>query len=1005
VPLGTRLAVSLLFLVTGATALVYQVTWLRDLSLVFGASHQATSIVLAAFMAGLALGGFVFGRRSGGWRRPLFAYGLIELLVAASAWALPLALSGIDALYRQAALASDGVGPGLTLLRVALAFAVLVVPTFFMGGTLPLMVEALVARRREFGTRFAWLYGVNTLGGVLGALAAGFALIPALGVRDTQLCAVAVNAAVGALALALAARRRGAARAPAAAAAAAEEAEPLAAVGPLEALPWRLAFVGTAVSGGCALAFEVMWTRALALGVGSTTYSFTVMLAAFLVGIWLGSWLHAAVPLRRVPAPVQFGAVLLALGLASFATSHWIPRLPAAVVSVNALLYGSAPRVGAGTVLLLAFLVMLVPCLFLGLAFPLAGQARARLTPGAGRAAGDTLFVNTLGSIAGSLLAGFALVPALGLQRGMLLGAAVAAAYGVLVLGSARLARARPAARPWIAAAMAAAAGGTLLLPALAPPWDLHVLATFHNNAIWAYRAGDGGADLEALRELDVEYYVEGRSSTVAVVQGGGRRSLLVNGKAVASDEALDLEHEFLLGHLPVLLHPAPRSALVVGLGAGVTLGAVAAHAAIDRLVMVEIEPAVAGAARRFGEVNGNALDAPALEVVFQDGRNYLKTTRERFDVITADPIHPWAYGAAYLYTREYYALARARLREGGVMCQWLPGYELSPADFASVIATFASVFEHTYGWVAGQDLILIGSAEPIRLDLARLAQRLAQPAVRAQLERVGLDAPLALLSEFGMGPAAIRAYADGAVINTDDNMHLEFSSPLTIGERTWPLIMASIQAHLESPRAVLAGFAPRFDSAEAAAAALDRQQRAKWTTMAARSRSRTVENAARQRGGYGPEETGALESAALDLRALLTETPDYAPARLALADILSTLASARLESDPRSAEDLAREAVHLAPEQADARFTLAQVLVRRGLLLPAAGHLEVARRLRPDDWNGYALSSEVLAALGREDEAIAVLREGLARRPHHAELERRHDALLGRALREHRPR
>jgi uncharacterized protein HemY len=164
------------------------------------------------------------------------------------------------------------------------------------------------------------------------------------------------------------------------------------------------------------------------------------------------------------------------------------------------------------------------------------------------------------------------------------------------------------------------------------------------------------------------------------------------------------------------------------------------------------------------------------------------------------------------------------------------------------------------------------------------------------------------------------------------------------------------------------------------------------------------VENAARQRGDYGPDETGALESAALDLRALLAETPEYAPARLALADVLSMLASARLATDARSAEELAREAVRLAPEHADARFTLARVLVRRGLLLPAAGHLEAARRLRPDDWSGYALSSEVLVALGREGDAIAVLREGLARRPHHPELTSRHDALLGRALREHRP-
>jgi len=642
-PPGTRRLVYLLFLLSGGTALVYQVTWVRDLSLIFGASFQATSIVLASFMGGLALGGFCLGRLAGRLRRPLAAYAGLELGVAVFALALPTLLRGVDGFYVAAALEAGGVTPALNLLRVLLAFGALVVPTFFMGATLPALTQLMVTSHDEMSGCMAWLYGLNTLGAVGGTLLSAFFLIPAIGVSSTQFLAVAVNVGVAALAFAID-RGLPVRSGPEQEETTAPDSDSPGATAPLAPAwvwPTRLAFWGTAASGMCALALEVLWTRGITAAVGSTIYSFAVMLAAFLIGIWLGSWLHAAFPLRRVPESVQFGVALVLVGLLSFGASHAIPALPELMVRLNVFLYDDLNRVRGGTILLLSFLVMLVPTLFMGMAFPLASEARARLRFGFGRSVGDTLGLNTLGSIAGSLAAGFVLIPAFGLQRSMVLAAAVSLAYGVVVLGAAAAAW-QPGRRLWVAVATLVAVCMALALPVIARPWDLSRLGTFQSNRLHAY-VGDGGeVDVgRQLAGLRLLYYREGRGATVSVLERRGNRTLVVSGKPVATDILPDMEHELLLGHLPVLLHPAPRSALVVGLGAGITLGAVAAHEEIETLKLVEIERAVVEAAALFSHANGNVLEDPRLEIAIQDGRNFLKTSPDSFDVITADPIHP----------------------------------------------------------------------------------------------------------------------------------------------------------------------------------------------------------------------------------------------------------------------------------------------------------------------------------------------------------------------------
>ena len=574
-----RLLVFALFFLSGGTALIYQTAWVRSLTLVFGASHEAVGIVLAAFMGGLALGGFVFGRWSMRLSRPLLVYGLLEAGIAVIAALLPWLLDLVDGIYLDAARASDGVPTSLNVMRAGLAGGVLLLPTFLMGGTLPVLAKLLVARSEQFGLRLSQLYAINTTGAVVGALAAGFVLLPRSGVRSTELLAVGLNVLIAVAAI-VADRRSQPISDTGLAASKTPPGPPL----DREALPrdrliaLRLTFFGTAVSGMCALALEVMWMRAISVAIGTTTYSFTVMLSAFLVGIALGSWLHAAFPLKRIRIELQFGVVLMGIGLASMIFAQRIPDLPRLAVLLNTSLHPEGSGLRLGTALFTSFAVMLVPCILMGVAFPLAAQARASMQAAFGRSVGDVVGLNTLGAIVGSVLAGFVLIPRLGLQRGMLVVAAANLAYGLIVTGFAT-ASALPARRRTALVTAAALVAVTVAAPALLPDWDIRVLASFQNNFRANLRAADGSIAWDRLfGSTEILYYQEGRSSSVSVIESGPTRAILIDGKSVASDSLTDMQHELLLGHLPVLLHPHPHSAAVIGLGAGITLGSVLAH-------------------------------------------------------------------------------------------------------------------------------------------------------------------------------------------------------------------------------------------------------------------------------------------------------------------------------------------------------------------------------------------------------------------------------------------
>jgi len=720
--LKTRFLSPLLFL-SGASALILEVCWFRRTAQVAGATSIAMAAVLAAVIGGMAAGSLLLGRRADRAARPLRLYGLLELGIACGALLTPtlldLSQSAFDGLQRH----FDGVA--LTAMRFGLATLLLAPPAVLMGGTLPAVACAARAGPQR-GRTLGWLYAANTLGAVAGTLTAGFVLIPALGLAWATRSAALLAGTAAAVALYTRTRAELQAAAP-------RE--------PIIAGRARRAILLYAVSGFLGLAAEVAFFRSLVLVFGSTTYAFTTMLAIFLLGIGAGGAVGARLArsgdghLRRLETTVAATAALFSL---SALVVYLLPRL----YLDGYLAWGDA--FGAGLTLRfgLAALVLLPGALGLGIAFPLAAHVATAGTMGAGT--GRLYAANTLASIAGSTLAVFVLVPALGPHYAVV---AVALATALVVLVTTR--------RVVVLGLLGLTAAG------LVPPTEVareRLLAGVYFTP-WAWTSR-GEIDERSWREgVDIPFFAHGQEATVCIWRWYGTHSLLIDGKAVATNQVLaDIHHLALLGHVPMAIHPDPQRVLVVGLGMGTTYRAVVQHRPAT-LRVVELEAAVVEAAARLGV-------RPA-DLVVADARSYLRATDERFDVITSDPIHPWVRGGGDLYTQEYFVSCRERLNPGGIACQWLPVFQMGIDDVKDIVRTFTAVFQDAAVYYGGGDLVLVGGT------LGR--PRVPDGDARAALERLGAVDLAAL--EVAKGAALRSAAGDGPLL-TDDALRLEFSTP-----------------------------------------------------------------------------------------------------------------------------------------------------------------------------------------------------------------------------------
>ena len=738
---------TVLFFASGVCALIYQVMWLRLLALVFGVTVYAASTVLAGFMAGLAVGSFVAGRMATRFKRPLAAFGVVEALVGVTALASPEVLAAITRLWVSIHPLLPESTAVVTALRFVVAFLVLIVPTSLMGATLPLVIKSAIGQDDRIGGRIGWLYAVNTAGAIAGALSAGFYLISEVGVAQSFRYAAATNLSIGIVAVVMSfVLPQSQPRVTSTTSEANHEhGTPRTAStrpGADRAILWTFF-----LSGVMSLALEIIWFRMLVVFLRPTAYAFTIMLAAVLAGIALGSaiaapflrlrvkWMPVLTTIQAligVTAVLSFG-VLAKSQEAMDVAAPWIERF-----GLNTYL---------GPLIVSSLIAMLPTTLLLGAAFPMglllwAGDGAGDETS---RRVGAFYSLNVFGAIGGSVLGGFVLLPWLGTRDSLIAVSSLAA------LSSVMLAVAQLGERPVFARTMAVLAPAVFAVAAFksVDPFDI-AMARFHRRETFLWRE-------------------EGVQTTVAVHdrpdRGRPMRVMYLDGNHQANDSDGTAFVHHRIGALPVMLHQRPTTALVIGLGGGATPGAVAAFG-VD-VDVVELSQAVVDGSSFFTHINYDLLKRPNVHLKVDDGRNFLMMTRKKYDVITADIILPRHAGAGSLYSKEYYELVRSALAPGGLVMQWNGGE--TETEYKLMMRTFLSVFPYTSLW--GDGSLMLGSMQPFELSWSAYEARRKTP----EFTRVFDWDERSLRRNFVAGPDAIRAYVGEGPLLTDDKPVIEY--------------------------------------------------------------------------------------------------------------------------------------------------------------------------------------------------------------------------------------
>ena len=766
--LNSRSILYVIFFLSGATGLVYEVIWVRLTGIVFGNTSHAISIVLGAFMAGLALGSWKLGKNADRTRSPLRMYGLLEIGIGISAALVPLIFRAFDSIYWAIAPSVSSIPGGGGIVRFATSFIILLPPTFLMGGTLPVLTRFFTERIDEVERKVGVLYALNTFGAAAGSLLAALVLIPGIGNTRTTLIVAALNIAIGLFSLWLSSRVESSSPGLA-------STEPatvsLSDVGAAPSSPTadRLILMTLAVSGFVSMMYEVSWTRALAAMIGSSTYAFSIMLVTFLTGIALGS---SIISRRRPGASLRLLGVMqlgIAIGGIIFLVGYL--AAPYVLFSLIRAFHYSFPAILTVQFILCAGL-MILATLCMGATFPIASQLYSSKFMVLGRSIGNIYSVNTIGAILGSLVAGFLLMPLIGTERTILAGLFLNSGMALLLLTEAKTARIAQA----FAVALLLIATGSMRGGIFWKPDAL-------DRGILVYsKAFETRPELtidEHYQDTDVVYFKEGNNATISVRKGENYMALRTNGKVDASNRD-DMITQLTVGWLPAFYHPNPKNALVIGYGSGVTVGAVTSIKEIEDIDCVEIEPAVFSAGSWFSEINRKSYENPKVHLTFNDARNYMNMTRKQYDIIISEPSNPWIAGVASLFTSEFYDRAVEVLKPDGVFAQWIQLYELDPEDLRMVLYEVQRKFPEMSLWVTDSDLIIIATRQKQKLDVARIAQIVkSDPSmIRDFREFLHSETPEGLLAYYVMSTEAVSKFASNARRNTDDHPLLEFHAP-----------------------------------------------------------------------------------------------------------------------------------------------------------------------------------------------------------------------------------
>ncbi|MGD0338066.1 MAG: fused MFS/spermidine synthase [Bacteroidota bacterium] len=768
--------VALAFIISGICGLIYEVVWAKYLALFIGNTTYAHTVVLATFMGGLAAGAYFWGKRSDITSSRLRLYGFLEVVIGLYCFFYPPFLRLLEKTYIAIVAGVDAPSDGILVLSLKLGVSVvsLFLPTFLMGGTLPVLARFITKKIDETGKEVGILYFLNSFGAVVGSFFAGFFLIEAFGLSNTVYIAAIMNCIIGSGMIVLSFFWKEEEQLPEAApveTAVEGNVEPAYIFSSQEI---RIALLTAALSGFAAMVYELTWIRLLTLILGSSVYSFSLMLMAFISGITIGSYIVSKIVQRLKNLYTFLGICELAVGISMLLVLPLYQRLPYYFWVIGDMVSRTTEGYYFFVIIeyVFCFLLMLLPTVFLGMALPLISRIVATDIRWIGKSVGSVFSINTLGTVFGSLLTGLLFIPWIGVHRSIQLGIAISLLLATIILLTSR----EKNFKRWILAL----SGWTLLLGygIIAPAWSNQALSVgvfrerLHSPVPSSYKEF-----VETYQNKKIQYYKEGVHATVVVTGEEPDLSLVINGKVDASSRG-DLGTQLISSHIAAVLSTKFDSVLVIGLGSGITVGAVTRHP-VRHVDVIEISPEVREAEALFHKHDYNVLSDPRVKLTIEDAVTFLKTSKNRYDAIISEPSNPWIAGIGNLFTKEFFELSKQRLSSSGLMVQWIHLYELDNELFGLVLRTFTRVFPYVSIWMTMRnDVILVGSISPVQRDFNEMERIIEQPLVARDLGRVQIHHLLTLLSTQMIAPSMSKTIYPFGASNTEEYPYLEYMAP-----------------------------------------------------------------------------------------------------------------------------------------------------------------------------------------------------------------------------------
>ncbi len=759
--LQSRFWILIFFFVSGVTGLIYEVVWTRLLTRVMGNTHYSIATVLTIFMAGLALGSYLGGRWIDGKKNPLFVYATLEGAIGIYCLLIPSIIDSAFPLFEWVYQTQNESYSKASLCRFFICGAILLIPTALMGATLPVLSKYVSRERACIGRDVGTLYSLNTFGAVFGALSSAFLFMRIWGVLATIWFAAGLNILIAVVIFILFRSDVNTTSK--------EELNQTKESIESSPLGSNVIFILLAFgfSGWCALTYQIAWNRILSLLLGSSIYAFSLILTTFILGLALGTMVFSHMVNKFKNPLVVFGFLQIGIGVSAIAMIPLFENIP----FINRWVYQNWNMEFATiqwSVFLVIFCFLFVPTFFMGGQFPVVVRLVVRKLGTLGHSIGKVYASNTVGTIIGSFLAGFVLIPWIGVQNTILVAVGLNLLVGTIVL---------------VFSADLTLNSKIYVLPAILvvcflygrsmETWDKSVISS---GSYMPYRIGDlSEAEKKANKIL---FFKEGTHTTVTTeLSVSGNIFLRVNGKTDAS-LAMDMRTQLLSGYLPMFLHGDPESVLVIGQGSGITLGAVEQFP-IKSVDLVEISSAVIEGSRYFDSFNHNALSDKRLKVILADGRNHVALADQKYDVIISEPSNPWISGVGALFTDNFFKLMKKRLNPNGVACIWVHT-NMSPMSFKSVARTFSENFKQVTMWesIVGDDYLIIGSDSEYKLSYSEVDEILSDEIRGKDLYRIGISNVRDLMSLLIMNREGLLRFSKGAPIHTDDNSLLEFNAP-----------------------------------------------------------------------------------------------------------------------------------------------------------------------------------------------------------------------------------